>query len=73
MTQDAFLALTSLRPGQTYDEAYIQKEFKRVWDSGIFEDLSVEENETPEGVEIIFKIKEKPLVSSVEYKGSKKT
>ncbi len=72
MTQDAFLALTSLRPGQTYDEAYIQKEFKRVWDSGIFEDLSVEENETPEGVEIIFKIKEKPLVSSVEYKGSKK-
>lgn len=72
MTQDAFLALTSLRPGQTYDEGYIQKEFKRIWDSGIFEDLSVEENETPEGVEVLFKIKEKPLVSSVEYKGSKK-
>lgn len=72
MTQDAFLALTSLRPGQTYDEGYIQKEFKRIWDSGIFEDLSVDENETPEGVEVLFKIKEKPLVSSVEYKGSKK-
>lgn len=72
ITQDAFLALTSLRPGQPYDEKYIKKEFKRIWDAGIFEDLSVESEETKDGIEVIFKIKEKPIVSSVEYKGSKK-
>jgi len=72
ITQEAFLALTSLRPNQIYDEETVKREFKKIWDSGLFEDLSVEEEETTEGVEIIFKIKEKAIVSSVEYKGSKK-
>lgn len=72
ITQEAFMALTSLRPNQTYDEEIVKKEFKKIWNSGLFEDLSVEEEETLEGIEVLFKVKEKPLVSSVEYKGSKK-
>ena len=72
ITQEAFLALTSLRPGQTYDEDYIKREFKRIWDSGLFEDLSVDEEDTPEGVKITFRVKERPIISSVEYKGSKR-
>lgn len=72
ITQEAFLALTSLRPGQAYDEEYIKREFKRIWDSGLFEDLTVDEEETPEGVRITFSVKERPIISSVEYKGSKR-
>lgn len=72
ITQEAFLALTSLRPGQAYDEDYIKREFKRIWDSGLFEDLSVDEEDTPEGIRITFNVKERPIISSVEYKGSKK-
>ncbi len=72
ITQEAFMALTSLRPNQVYDEETVKREFKRIWDSGLFEDLSVEEEESAEGIEIIFKIKEKPIISSVEFKGSKK-
>jgi len=72
ITQEAFLALTGLRPGQAYDEDYVRKEFKRIWDSGLFEDLSVDEEDTPEGVVITFTVKERPIISSVEYKGSKR-
>ncbi|NMB99088.1 MAG: hypothetical protein GYA35_02285, partial [Thermoanaerobaculaceae bacterium] len=40
ITQEAFLALTSLRPNQIYDDETVKREFKRIWDSGLFEDLS---------------------------------
>jgi outer membrane protein insertion porin family len=72
ITQEAFLALTSLRPGQVYDEENVKKEFKRIWDSGLFEDVSVDQEETAEGIQLTFKVKERPLISSVEYKGSKR-
>jgi outer membrane protein insertion porin family len=72
ITQEAFLALTSLRPGQAYDDESVKKEFKRIWDSGLFEDLAVDEEDAAEGTQLTFKIKERPLISSVEYKGSKR-
>lgn len=72
ISQEAFLSLTSLRPGQSYDEDYVKREFKRIWDSGLFEDLSVEKLDIEGGIEIVFKVKEKPIVASVEYRGSKK-
>ncbi len=42
LTQDAFLALTSLRPGDPYDEAKIRSEYTKIWESGLFEDLKIE-------------------------------
>lgn len=71
LTQDAFLALTSLRPGEVYSAERIRQEYDKIWASGLLEDLSVEVTDGKEGKVVTFHIKERPIISSVEYTGSK--
>ncbi len=72
LTQDAFLALTSLRPGDPYDEAKIRSEYTKIWESGLFEDLKIETRDDPDGVILVFHLTERPIIGTVEYTGSKK-
>jgi outer membrane protein insertion porin family len=71
LTQDAFLALTSLRPGDVYDEDRIRQEFQKIWSSGLLEDLTIDEQDGATGKILTFKIKERPIIASVEFTGSK--
>jgi outer membrane protein insertion porin family len=71
LTQDAFLALTSLRPGDVYDEDRIRQEFQKIWSSGLLEDLTIDEQDGTTGKILTFKIKERPIIASVEFTGSK--
>jgi len=71
LTQDAFLALTSLRPGEPYDEERVRQEYNKIWNSGLLEDLSVEVQDGAAGKILIFHIKERTIVASVEFTGSK--
>ena len=71
LTQDAFLALTSLRPGDPYDPAAVAREYKKIWDSGLFDDLSVEAQDGAGGKVILFHVKERPVIATVEFRGSK--
>lgn len=72
LTQDGFLALTSLRAGDTYDEARVKSEYAKIWKTGLFEDLTVDSEPGEAGVVLTFTVKEKPIIGSVEFKGSKK-
>jgi outer membrane protein insertion porin family len=71
LTQDAFLALTSLRPGEVYSEQRLRQEYDKIWASGLLEDLTADVSDGTAGKVITFRIKERPIVSSVEYTGSK--
>ncbi len=71
LTQDAFLALTSVRPGEVYSEARLRQEFNKIWASGLLEDLSIDVTDGKEGKIVTFHIKERPIVASVEFTGSK--
>lgn len=73
LSQEAFLAMTELRPGMPYDTARISKEYRKLWDSGLFEDVSVESRDGEKGGKVlVFKVKERPIIASVEFQGSKK-
>jgi len=73
LTQEAFLALTSLRPGDDYSPARVAEEYRKIWGSGLFEDVTVEARDGESGGKVlVFKVKERPVVASVEYTGSKK-
>ncbi len=71
LTPDAFLALTSLRVGEPYNEAKIRREFTKIWNSGLFENLSIDSKDGKTGKILIFHIKERPIVASVDFTGSK--
>jgi outer membrane protein insertion porin family len=71
LTTDAFLALTTLRVGQPYDEQAVKGQFQKIWSSGLLEDLTIEVRDGEKGKVVVFKIQERPIVSSVEFTGSK--
>ncbi len=71
LTPDAFLALTSLRVGELYDEGRIRQQFQKIWNSGLFENLSIESKDGKTGKILIFHIKERPIIASVDFTGSK--
>ncbi len=46
--------------GQTLDRARIARDVRRLWATGWFEDIRVETSETPEGIQVVFTLVEKP-------------
>jgi len=46
--------------GQTLDPAGVQRDVRRLWATGWFEDVRVESSRTPEGVQLVFTVTEKP-------------
>ncbi|MCS7311601.1 MAG: hypothetical protein NZ742_01600, partial [Acidobacteria bacterium] len=55
------------REGDLYDPAMVRQDFRRLWEAGFFEDLRVETEEVPEGVRLIFRVQEKPLIEQVVW------
>ncbi len=71
LTQKAFLALTSLRVGEPYDKARVIKAFHKIWESGLLDNLSIDSKPGKTGVILTFHIKERPILASIDYTGSK--
>jgi outer membrane protein insertion porin family len=69
---ETYLYYVSLKVGDAYDEVAVQNDFRRMWQTGFLDDLKVEIERTPKGIEVIFRVKERPLIKSIEYTGNKK-
>ena len=68
MSDDAVIALSDIQAGDRFDKDALQKEFMKVWGSGLFEDLRIEEAAGSAGGHVvIFVVREKPRVESVTY------
>ena len=57
------------REGDVYDEAALQRDFSSLWNTGFFEDLRIEREDSPKGYIIHFYVKEKPTIRDIDYKG----
>ena len=68
VSDEAFLALTDIEVGDVYDPAALQREYRKIWDHGLFHDVVLESADAPGGGKIlIFTVTEKPRVDSVTY------
>ena len=56
------------RPGDVYDEASLQRDFASLWNTGYFEDLRIEREESAKGYRIHVYVKEKPTIRTLDYK-----
>ncbi len=62
-----------IRIGQLYNENVISDDIKRIYDLGYFEDISVDlKNKENNKVEVIFKVKEKPVLKKLTINGTKR-
>jgi outer membrane protein assembly factor BamA len=72
VSDSAFFGNLHLKPGDPYDERLIRSEFERLWELDLFDDISVETRRRPGGtVDLIFHVRDRPLIGSVTYLGQK--
>src|SRR6185312_10044319 len=57
------------RPGDVYDEAALERDLRSIWNSGYFEDVRMEREQSAKGWVINIYVREKPTIRAIEYKG----
>jgi outer membrane protein insertion porin family len=73
LTVDTVSYYLGLMAGDPFDREAIIDGYKRLWDSGLFEDLKIEvENHGDGEVTLYVVVTERPFVTSVEFEGNKK-
>ena len=68
--KETILAHVYTHPGDIYDATSLERDMRSVWSTGYFEDLRVEREEATKGWRIIFYVREKPTIRSIEYHGN---
>jgi outer membrane protein insertion porin family len=57
------------RAGDIYDQNALERDLRSIWNSGYFDDVRMEREETPKGWIIHIYVREKPTIRTIEYKG----
>jgi len=60
-----------MRAGQIYNENVINEDVKNLYGTGFFETVEVDKRITPEGIVIVFKVKEKPIIRKIDIDGAR--
>jgi outer membrane protein insertion porin family len=68
----AILRKISTKPGDFYSPDSLRKDLKKVFSMGYFDNVEIEVNDSATGKEVIFRVQEKPLISSVNFSGTDK-
>lgn len=62
----------SSKIGEPLSAEAVRKDIKNLYKLGFFEDVSAEVERTPEGLVLVYNVKEKPVIVDVRVKGNKK-
>jgi outer membrane protein insertion porin family len=66
---DTIRARIFTRPGDIYDQAGMERDFNSLWNTGYFEDIRFEREQTPKGWRIHIYVKERPTIREIDYVG----
>jgi len=62
----------STKPGDRYDQLRLREDFRRLWDTGFVDDLSIDVQDTPTGGKVVtFVVSERKRIQIVDFRGSK--
>ena len=68
--KEAVLAKLETAVGQLLDRRKLGRDVRHLYQEGYFSDIKVEGTRTAEGVHLVFKVKEYPLIAKMEIKGN---
>ncbi len=68
--KETILARMFTHPGDTYDPISIERDFNSLWNTGYFEDLRIEREDTEQGIILDVFVREKPTIRDIIYKGN---
>jgi outer membrane protein insertion porin family len=67
--KETILARMFTHPGDTYDPISIERDFHSLWNTGYFENLRIEREDSEKGVILNVFVTEKPSIREINYKG----
>jgi outer membrane protein insertion porin family len=68
--KETILARMFTHEGDTYDPISIERDFNSLWNTGYFEDLRIEREDSEKGVILNVFVREKPTIREINYKGN---
>ena len=67
--KETILSRVYTRAGDIYDQNALERDLRSIWNSGYFDDVRFEREETPKGWLIHIYVREKPNIRTIEYHG----
>ena len=67
--KETVLARLFTHPGDTYDPVSIERDFNSLWNTGYFDDLRIEREDTEKGIILNIFVREKPTIREINTKG----
>ena len=71
LQRDTLLFYVSTKPGDAYDESRLRDDFRRLWETGFLDDMSLDVSDQEGGKRVTFVVRERKRVQVVDYRGSK--
>jgi outer membrane protein insertion porin family len=68
--KETILARMFTHPGDTYDPVSIERDFNSLWNTGYFEDLRIEREDSQKGIILNVFVRERPTIREINYKGN---
>ncbi len=66
------LSATQLSTGALFTLTDVQRAMKNLWETGLYSDVDILAEEVPGGLKLMIRVEEAPIISKLEFKGSKK-
>lgn len=67
--RETVMARMFSRVGDPYDPLTVERDFNSLWNTGYFDDVRIQKEQTPNGIILNVYLKEKPTISEIHYKG----
>lgn len=67
--KETILARMFSRVNETYDPLTVERDFNSLWNTGYFEYVRIDKDQTPKGIILNVYVTEKPTIREINYKG----
>lgn len=71
LNAEAVLQRIQTREGEPYDPERIDRDIRRLYESGYFANITVRERDIPAGKKIVYEVEERPQIAEIVIQGSK--
>ncbi|MHC1759706.1 MAG: outer membrane protein assembly factor [Negativicutes bacterium] len=69
---ETILAVTQLKPGDLWTPDKIRQNLRLIYEMGLFSDVTADFTAIPEGVKVVYNVKENPVLKGIVIQGNKK-
>lgn len=68
---ESFLYYVSTKAGEPFSSRRLAEDFRRLWSTGLLEDLQLDVSDAGGGKRVVFRVVERKQLHSIEYRGSR--